>query len=319
MEWVKCDLCGLDEAESLLTGKDRLLGGEEEFGVVRCRNCGLIYTNPRPTQEEISRYYPSQYSAFAFSQGGLVALLRRTLLEREARSMRNLIGEGGRVLEVGCGTGEYLAALQQMRGWSVMGLEPSLYAAQVAKEQGLEVITGTLEEAGLANEAFDLVILRHVVEHLPSPSHTLGEVRRLLADDGLCFLTLPDIGSWEAKLMGRFWYDLDLPRHLYHFTKKTLFNLLAKHRFRVRRIGHSYTPNIWIGGLRYVLQEKGAPGFLTKRLKIENPFCLFLFAPLTLLLGVLSQSSRITVMADKIASPEGSVPSIVSFDGDHIR
>ncbi len=319
MEWAKCDLCGLDNVESLLSGKDRLLGGEEEFGVVRCRNCGLIYTNPRPTPEGVSRYYPSQYSAFAFIQGGLTGLLRRTLLEREVRRMRGLIGEVGRVLEVGCGTGEYLAALQQVRGWSVMGLEPSPYAAQVAKERGLEVVTGTLEEAGLADEAFDLIILRHVLEHLPSPSHTLGEVRRLLADGGLCFLTLPDIGSWEAKLMGRFWYDLDLPRHLYHFTKKTLFNLLAKHRFRVRRIGHSYTPNIWIGSLRYVLQEKGTPGFLTERLRIENPFCLFLFAPLTLFLGALGQGSRITVVAEKVAPSGGSVLSIASFDGDRVR
>ncbi len=310
MEWVKCDLCGLDDVESLLTGKERSWGGEEEFGVVRCRNCGLIYTNPRPTQEEISRYYPSQYSAFAFSQGGLGGLLRRTLLEREVRKMRSLIGEVGRVLEVGCGTGEYLAALQQVGGWSVMGLEPSPYAAQVAKERGLEVVTGTLEEARLDDQAFDLVILRHVLEHLPSPSHTLGEVRRLLADGGLCHLTLPDIGSWEAKLMGRFWYDLDLPRHLYHFTKKTLFDLLAKHYFQVRRIGHSYTPNIWIGSLRYLLQEKRIPGFLTERLRIENPFCLFLFAPLTLFLGVLGQGSRITVVAEKIT------PLKASFDGD---
>lgn len=313
MEWVKCDLCGLDDVESLLTGKERSLGGEEEFGVVRCRNCGLIYTNPRPTREGISRYYPSQYSAFAFSQGGLVGLLRRTLLEREVRRMGSLIGGVGRVLEVGCGTGEYLAALQPVRGWSVMGLEPSPYAAQVAKERGLEVVTGTLEEAGLDDQAFDLVILRHVLEHLPSPSHTLGEVRRLLVDGGLCHLTLPDIGSWEAKLMGRFWYDLDLPRHLYHFTKKTLFDLLAKHRFQVRRIGHSHTPNIWIGSLRYLLQEKGIPGFLTERLRIENPFCLSLFAPITLFLGVLGQGGRITVVAEKMT------PLKASFDGDCVR
>lgn len=319
MEWVKCDLCGLDDVESLLTGKDRLLGGEEEFGVVRCRNCGLIYTNPRPTREEISRYYPSQYSAFAFSQGGVAGLVRRTLLEREVRRVRSLIGGVRRVLEVGCGTGEYLAALHEVRGWSVMGLEPSPYAAQVARERGLEIVTGTLEEARLADEAFDLVILRHVLEHLPSPSHTLGEVRRLLADDGLCLLTLPDIGSWEARLIGRFWYELDLPRHLYHFTKKSLLNLLAKHRFRVRCIGHSHSPNIWIGSLRYALQEKGAPGFLTKWLRIENPFCLLLFAPLTLLLAVLGQGSRITVAAEKIAPSGDAAFSIPSFEGDRVR
>jgi len=319
MEWVKCDLCGLDNVERLLTGKERLLGGEEEFGVVRCRNCGLIYTNPRPTREEISRYYPSQYSAFAFSQGGLAAFLRRTSMEREVKKMRELIGEVGRVLEVGCGTGEYLAALQGVGGWSVMGLEPSPYAAQVAKERGLEVVAGTLEEAGLADEAFDLVILRHVLEHLPSPSQALEEVRRLLVDGGLCLLTLPDIGSWEAKLLGRFWYDLDLPRHLYHFTKKSLFNLLTKHRFQVRRIGHSYTPNIWIGSLRYALQEKGTPAFLSKRLRIENPLCLFLFTPLTLFLGVLGQGSRITVVAEKIAPSGGSMFSMPSFDGDRVR
>ncbi len=319
MEWVKCDLCGLDDVESLLTGKDRLLGGEEEFGVVRCRNCGLIYTNPRPTRKEISRYYPSRYSAFSFSQGGVVGLLRRALLEREVRKVRSLMGEVGRVLEVGCGTGEYLVALQQVKGWSVMGLEPSPYAAQIAKERGLEMVTGTLEEAGLSDEAFDLVILRHVLEHLPSPSHTLGEVRRLLVDGGFCLLTLPDIGSWEAKLMGRFWYDLDLPRHLYHFTKMSLFNLLAKHRFRVHRIGHSYSPNIWIGSLRYALQEKEAPLFLTERLRIENPFCLFLFAPLTLFLGALGQGSRITVVAEKIAPSEGSVLPIAPLEGDRVR
>lgn len=141
----------------------------------------------------------------------------------------------GRVLDVGCGNGEMLRALRRL-GWDVVGIERTEATAGPARRLELEVHAGGLEACRLAASSFDLIILWHVLEHLSDPHAALGELARLLRPAGRVVVAVPNVASWQARLAGPEWYHLDVPRHLYHFDRRTLTHLLARAGLRVERV-----------------------------------------------------------------------------------
>jgi SAM-dependent methyltransferase len=141
----------------------------------------------------------------------------------------------GRVLDVGCGNGDFLATLAR-RGWHVSGTDLSAVACDQARGKGIVTHEGPLTEANLPATDFDVITLWHVLEHLPDPTVELAEARRLLRDDGLLVLEVPNSGTPTFRLCGKDWVCLDVPRHLQHFTPPTLQQLLRQAGFApVRR------------------------------------------------------------------------------------
>ena len=236
MEEVNCALCGAYEADLLCVGKDRLHGIDGVFQLVRCRHCGLVYLSPRPTREEMGRYYPNEYRAYKGVNGpGLLArLVHRWGVEKKCQAITNL-RERGEILDVGCATGQFLKAMKE-KGWAVQGVEVNENAVMYARERlGLDVSAGELEEAGFPDKHFDVVTMWHVLEHLHDPVGTLMEVRRVLKDEGLLIVSVPNIKSIEACIFGEFWAGLDIPRHLYVFSPETLGGILRRAGFKVIR------------------------------------------------------------------------------------
>lgn len=142
-----------------------------------------------------------------------------------------------RALDIGCGKGVELAHLRAM-GWDVWGIEPDAEAAAAAERAvGLpgRIMRCPAEEASYPPGFFDLVVLTHSLEHLDEPLVVLTRVRRWLRPDGLLRVRVPDIASAEARLFGRLWHGLDVPRHRHHFTAPTLTLLLERAGFVVRR------------------------------------------------------------------------------------
>jgi SAM-dependent methyltransferase len=300
MECVRCALCGADDSELLFSGPDRMLHKDGLFNVVRCNGCGLIYTNPRPSREKIADYYPEEYSPFATSQNRIIQHAKGLMVRQDIRRMRRLIGGQGKILEIGCGTGEYLAALRDIGEWKVTGVEPSPYASEIAREKyGLHVISGTLFDAAFPPESFDLVLMKYVLEHVHNPKESLVEVHRVLRNDGKFLLWVPNVNSLEARAFGKYWHGFEIPRHLYHFSPKTLDRLLQSASLHLRRIDFSPVPNNWVHSLRYVVEAKRCPGLITRSLNIDNAFWLALFVPLSFTLSLLRQSGRIRVIAEK--------------------
>src|SRR5687768_5039605 len=124
-ETVSCNLCGADETKPLFTLRDyRLQVDDEEWSAVQCRQCGLGYLNPRPTLEEVARYYPGAYFADRGSHVG-----------RYERLAAFVPGGEGSLLDVGTARGDFLA-LMANRGWKVAGIEP---AAEAGNPHGLEI------------------------------------------------------------------------------------------------------------------------------------------------------------------------------------
>lgn len=256
VESAACDLCGEAAFATVYRGcRDLRHWLPGEFDVVRCARCGLVRTNPRPTRASISAYYPESYVCFTADQrrnSALHSLLRtavrlpyRLRYGVEDRTMRPSPG-ADRLLDVGCGTGLYLEEMAAL-GWSVWGIEPSAASARTAVErlqlpEG-RVFVGTAEEADFREGSFDLVTMAHVLEHVHSPRHVLAMIRRWLRPGGRVRIWAPNFESVERRAFGRFWFGLDVPRHLYHFTPRTLGALLDSESFAVERIVPQYQAN----------------------------------------------------------------------------
>ncbi len=262
---------------------------------MRCRQCGLIYQSPRPA--DLGPYYPQDYAPFDEAKLQATNRISAYLRARDEQALRRLVGRAGRVLEVGCAAGDYLLALRQ-HGWQVTGVELSDHAAAVARQRGLDVHTGDLLNTSLPPETFDLVLLRHVLEHVPSPSATLVEIRRVLAPDGKVSVLLPNYDSLERSLCGAYWHGYDLPRHLFTFTPGTLTAMMERAGLRVLRIHHTYVPTSYVWSIRYWAQAHGHD-MLACFFRNDNLLAIGLFAPLGLLGAWLGRAGRMQIVASK--------------------
>jgi SAM-dependent methyltransferase len=167
-------------------------------------------------------------------------------------------------------------------------------AAQARERVGDRIHAGTLETAPFTDESFDVILLSHTFEHLFSPRETLTRIRQLLKPDGIVVLTVPNVGSLEARLFGRWWVAWDPPRHLYHFEKVTVGKLLQLAGFYVMQArtgvgSHFFMTSLERAGM-HVFGRTLPARWVIERL-IARPFCL--------VAGNLGYGTEITVYAAK--------------------
>ncbi len=201
--------------------------------------CGLGRVREMPTADIITGYYQDDYyrpdcgRRFAGSMERLSAWFKR----RRARRIAAML-PAGRALDVGCERGVFLDELRR-RGWQVSGAQLSRPAiVSATTEFGLDVRYGELPSLNFPSDSFSLATYFHVLEHLPRPGIYLAETHRLLARKGLLVVEVPNFESLTARLFRRRWFGLDLPRHLYHFSPRSLAMLLAAHGFAVVKVSH---------------------------------------------------------------------------------
>ena len=222
------------------------------FPTCRCRECGLIYLNPRPVPAEIGQYYPEEYAPYQIAiedePNKWQRLNRRYALYKRIKVIQSRTASPGRVLDVGCATGTFLAALRQV-GWQVKGVEFSLYAADYARQRfGIDVVTGELEQANFPDKHFDLVTFWDVLEHVPDPKSSLIEAARITKGGGQLLLVLPNPDSFEAGWFGQYWAGWDTPRHLHIFTKDVIKQFLEKTGWQMTEM-ICITGRIWLFNL----------------------------------------------------------------------
>jgi SAM-dependent methyltransferase len=243
-----CPLCGQLDAEIVLEGQDPTRTGVSSscFAVVRCRNCTLHYTNPRPDRESIGNFYPTDYKPHR-RPNKMAAPRTAPLWARVMGRSRERLGdipwpEAGRLLDFGCGGGSYLKRMAD-RGWEVTGLDASVGAVREVQEAlGLKALVGTLPHSDLSPGGFDVITMWHSLEHVHRPMEILREAYGLLVPGGKLIVSCPNIDSLPYLWFGSSWFGLDLPRHLVHFTPDTLSSALLSSGFRVesmRYVRHS--------------------------------------------------------------------------------
>ena len=201
----------------------------------------------------------------------------------------------GRLLDVGCGQGPNMATLHNM-GWDVYGVDLSETAVREVHELfGDHVKLGDFLDVHYKDRAFDVVLFNHSLEHLSDPVTALREARRILDDKGVLVVTVPNAGSMEARLFGRWWYQWDLPRHLNHFEKATLAQLLRQAGFRVEWCRTGVGELFFLVSLDRVWRHVWGGRELPLRIVIEK----MVARPFSLLMGHLGLGTEITVYAVK--------------------
>lgn len=297
VEWeeVACLLCGSSDYATLLEWRDLELAAD--LKVVRCRNCELTFTNPRPTPTTIGCFYPNDYSCYELRSAvsprwkarlrgrvqrivlrahfgyppqpvsGLERLgsrLGRVWLRGGGRRSEWIPYRGeGRLLDFGCGAGAFLERMRDL-GWKVEGLDMSTVAAHaVMRHRGIKVHVGTLPHRDLAEQSFDCVTMWQALEHVHDPRLTVREARRLLRPEGLLVVAVPNLASWSFAHFGRYWFGLDVPRHLTHFTPATLTALLAAEGFRLLRLTQVGTDGWLRQSARRLTRSHSGGGWLT--------------------------------------------------------
>lgn len=216
---MRCAVCGGEAHEVVLDLGDRRL--------LRCKQCGVRFLDPIPDFKELEKEYSEGYAPFALasrSPGPVTRFRRDWYTARRRRWIRGLQFKS--VLDVGCGTGEFLLKLRQS-GVDVHGLEPSEFAARFAASQGLDVFQGSVADYR-PGRTFDLITLWNVVEHLTEPAGDLARLRALLAPGGTIAILTPDAGSPQAARFGLDWAGLEVPKHLHLFDSASLETLAGK-------------------------------------------------------------------------------------------
>ena len=240
-----CPACGSTDIAEALTATDHTVS-QEPFAIWHCAACTLRFTQNAPEPEFIGRYYASEdYVSHSNTSKGFVNAayqrVRDVTLVQKRLLMRELTGKRtGRVLDVGCGTGEFLHTMHAA-GWLARGLEPDAGARGFAEaEYGLDVdepdalfATG---ERDLARTDWDVVTLWHVLEHVHRLHDYLTRLRTLIGADGTLVIAVPNYTSPDAAHYGAEWAAYDVPRHLYHFSPAALTRLLDRHDLRVRAL-----------------------------------------------------------------------------------
>ncbi|MFI5151375.1 MAG: class I SAM-dependent methyltransferase [Bacteroidia bacterium] len=236
METLKqCPICENEHNKVFLRCTDYTVS-RETFTIVSCDQCGFKFTNPRPEAGSLGKYYLSEdYVSHSNASKGIVNFLYQKVRVYTLKKKLNLINRlsaKGRLLDIGCGTGEFLQTCRT-GGWDVIGIEPSEQARkQAIGSFGLDIKTEE-ELNNLNKESFNVISLWHVLEHVPALNERIEEIKQLLKPEGKIIIAVPNCSSEDAAHYGEYWAAYDVPRHLYHFSPKDIGRLAEKHGLRV--------------------------------------------------------------------------------------
>jgi 2-polyprenyl-3-methyl-5-hydroxy-6-metoxy-1,4-benzoquinol methylase len=270
-----CYVCGCHGEPLYENLQDRLFGAAGLWNLKSCSNprCGLVWLDPMPREEDIGKAYEGyvthsdpvgalirptlprrliravkkRYLSFAYgyTNGGTgfyhkvpglfayLAPFRRAGLNFTVMYLPAL--PGGRLLDVGCGSGTMLKSMGEL-GWQVEGVDFDPGAVENCKSKGLKVNLGKLEDVHYAENTFDAIMMSHMIEHVHSPLGLLAECRRILKPGGRLSIATPNINSLGRRMFRSSWFPLDPPRHLHLFTVEALKTLLRKAGFRRMKV-----------------------------------------------------------------------------------
>jgi len=306
MQDVGCPLGCKQGDEIILTGHDLLHDLPGEFTVVKCQSCGLMRTNPRPTPETMGFYYPDDYGPYIGTRVKENASNKKSWLKKvfqlfvnsNTTRLPNL--PVGRMLELGCASGAFLHEMAN-KGWQVEGIEFSERAAKEAEKLGYKVYAGSLETAPTPDEKFDLIVGWMVIEHLHEPVLGLKKLAEWTHPRGYLVFSVPNAGSLEFKIFKDKWYALQVPTHLYHYTAKSIKQVLKASGWRLIKIHHQRVLGNLIASLGYELRGKGFEKLGNKLIKFpENAGKWnYILYPFAWFLSLFGQTGRMTVWAER--------------------
>lgn len=226
----ECPVCASRTLQRFLRTADYAVS-QETFSLSKCPGCTLVITTPRPDVNDLSRYYEStNYLSHSTRSTSLFEFLYRAARRYNIDRKLNVIFQNTRraprkLLDFGCGTGEFLQRAQQ-RGLTVTGVEPSEKARQHANKITGNQVTPTLN---VMADAYDVITLWHVLEHIPDINDQFSALATALRRTGTMFIAVPNHLSDDAQRYQHRWAGYDVPRHLWHFSQNSMNSFIRKH------------------------------------------------------------------------------------------
>ena len=233
--YKNCPVCGSDGTSEFLKTKDYFFT-KEDYTLFKCGNCNTVFTNPRPGDKDLWKYYKTE-KYLSHNAGSLtpVSIIYRFVREINIKKKYKIVTKyikKGAILDIGCGTGELLKKFSD-EGWRATGVEPDKDAGKFAKETYNLDIYDLNQLTNFDNNLFDVVSMWHALEHVPRPNDRMQIVKRLLKPEGIAVIAVPNIKSKDFLHYGKYWAGLDVPRHLYHFDAGSISYLLDKSGFEI--------------------------------------------------------------------------------------
>ncbi|GJM59453.1 class I SAM-dependent methyltransferase [Persicobacter diffluens] len=230
----RCPVCQGSHFSDFLACKD-FTSSQEQFQIVQCDDCQFKFTNPIP--KALGAYYQADsYISHTNKAQNLTQLLykiaRFFTLRGKEKLVRQYASTSKSILDFGCGTGHFLEFCQK-KGWEIEGLEPS----KDARNQHAPVLKGKIASSvkELGPEQVEIITLWHVLEHLEDLNETLQTLKQKLRSTGKLIIAVPNPESYDAQHYGPNWAAYDVPRHLYHFSQKSMQLLAEHHGFKINR------------------------------------------------------------------------------------
>jgi 2-polyprenyl-3-methyl-5-hydroxy-6-metoxy-1,4-benzoquinol methylase len=233
IHYTHCPVCESADIKDVMRVKDYTVSGEL-FLIAECNSCSLRFTQDVPDASSIGPYYRSEsYISHTDTAKGFINrlyhLVRKTTLTRKRKLVGQATGRAtGVLLDIGSGTGSFLHEMKS-HGWDTTGLEPDAGARARAKElYGIE-----LDETGLLYQlpagSFDAVTLWHVLEHVHDLCAYILQLKAILKDNGKLIIAVPNYTAADERFYREYWAAYDVPRHLYHFSPRSMQALMQKH------------------------------------------------------------------------------------------
>jgi 2-polyprenyl-3-methyl-5-hydroxy-6-metoxy-1,4-benzoquinol methylase len=209
----------------------------EKFQLFHNKDLDFLETHPQPSLENLAAYYKSEdYISHTNSKRNLFEktyhLVRKIALKRKLKLINSYVGSDKRLLDIGCGTGDFLEIAQQ-DNWNVTGIEPNEQARQIANIKTNDSVFETEHLQKFEPHRFDVITLWHVLEHLPKLEEHLLIFKKLLKPNGTLIIAVPNYKSYDAEYYKNFWAAYDVPRHLWHFSQTAIQRLFLKEEMKV--------------------------------------------------------------------------------------
>lgn len=229
-----CPSCNSKEFVNHIICDDHSVS-KESFAIMKCQNCELLVTSPRPDKEAIGSYYKSEdYISHTNSANNLVnityKIARHFTLRRKFKLIRKLASKNS-ILDYGCGTGHLLNYIQRQKSWKTIGVEPDEMARTIAMSDHNLNVVGSIDD--LPDKKFGVITLWHVLEHVHDINETIAKLTRHLSKKGSMMIALPNHLSLDQQIYREYWAAYDVPRHLYHFNQLTISELMKYHKLKL--------------------------------------------------------------------------------------
>ena len=279
---VLCPSCQSNDNEPFACGIDfEYKTSKQEYSILKCNNCDVLYLSPRPDITELEKIYPPEYNPFNFHKikNPIVRYGRNYVQKRKVRFLKKILPVKALIIDVGCGSGSLLIMMQKCghKEWSLYGNDFNKEALSILESNGIKTFSGRFE-AIVTDTRFDSIVLNQTFEHLDCPAEVLKKAYCLLKPGGLLIMETPSIEGLDAKnFKNRYWGGYHIPRHWTFFSSKSITDLLERNGYVQIKISYLASPSFWIQSLHHYFSEKRCPEWWVNLFVFKNPLLLAFF------------------------------------------